>query len=435
MTAFDRFDRRFGDALDDLASPHVPEYFEDVLSTAMRQSQRPAWTFLERWIPVSTLTRRSVLVPGVPWRTVAILLALLALLVAGAVISLGLRSDRTPAPPFGLAANGLISYVSDGDVYSRDLVTGAEELLVGGSATDVFPVFSRDGLSLAWFRVTSDGGDFATLMVANADGTDARSLGEAAIYDWMSWSPTSDALAVIAAVDAERTLSIVPIARGEEARAIDLPVEPEGGVVWRPPAGDELIFGGSDGVRHAIYGVSPDGTDFRQISADGRSDSYGGPYDITPDGSRMVFTEGGDIVEVGVLDLGTGDQRIFGAELPAPPEYSGGLQHHGHPSISPDGTTILFGRYWNELGGTINHQLYTASIDGDGADAVALGPVHRSQSGHNPFWQAYSPDGEVIIVVENDTFLAWTVHPDGTARDELDWRELGDPPTWQRVAP
>ncbi len=134
MTPFDRFDRRFADALDDLASP-IPDYFEDALAVALSRPQRPAWTFPERWIPMSTLTRRSVLVPGVPWRTIGILLALLALLVAGAVISIGLRPDRTPAPPFGLAANGLIAYASDGDLYSRDLVTGAEELFVGGPET------------------------------------------------------------------------------------------------------------------------------------------------------------------------------------------------------------------------------------------------------------------------------------------------------------
>ena len=95
MTAFDRFDDRFGarlhDAIEDLASPQFPDYFDDVLAEAVAQRQRPAWTFPERWIPMSTLARRPAFVPALPWRTIGIALLLLALLVAGAIISFGLR--------------------------------------------------------------------------------------------------------------------------------------------------------------------------------------------------------------------------------------------------------------------------------------------------------------------------------------------------------
>ena len=95
MTAFDRFDARFGarlhDALEDLASPQFPEYFDDVLAEATARGQRPAWTFPERWIPMSTIARRPSFAPALPWRTIGIALLLLALLVAGAIISFGLR--------------------------------------------------------------------------------------------------------------------------------------------------------------------------------------------------------------------------------------------------------------------------------------------------------------------------------------------------------
>ena len=435
MTAFDRFDSRFADALDDLASPQFPDYIDDVLAEATRHAQRPAWTFLERWIPMSAVTRRSILVTPVPWRTVGILLILLAMVIAGAVISIGLNPDLKPAPPFGLAANGQITYASGGDLYTRDFTTGAEELLVGGPEQDVYPQYSRDGLSLAWYRLEPNEALGATLMVANADGSGVRPLFGPLEIDYAAWSPASDSLAVISsAVGGERTLSIVPTGRGEEARAIELPVVPEVGVEWRPPDGRELIFGAAAGGEHAIYGIRPDGSGLRQISRTGTADSFWGPYDITPDGSRMLFTDG-QVVNIGILDLDSGEQRVFGVELPAPPDYDGGVEHHGSASILPDGERILFGRYWNQLENEINHQLYVASIDGDGADAVALGPVHRSQSGRNPFWQAIAPDGETIVVVENDTLETWTVQPDGSEREVLDWRELGDPPAWQRVAP
>ncbi len=56
--------------------------------------------------------------PALPWRTIGIALLLMALLVAGAIISFGLRPDPLPAP-FGPAANGLISYQTEGDLYTR----------------------------------------------------------------------------------------------------------------------------------------------------------------------------------------------------------------------------------------------------------------------------------------------------------------------------
>jgi hypothetical protein len=38
----------------------------------------------------------------------------------------------SPAPPFGLAANGPVIYSENGDIYARDLETGTITLLVGG---------------------------------------------------------------------------------------------------------------------------------------------------------------------------------------------------------------------------------------------------------------------------------------------------------------
>ena len=437
MTAFDRFDDRFGarlhDAIEDLASPQYPDYIDDVLAKAVAQRQRPAWTFPERWIPMSTLARRPSLAPALPWRTIGIALLLMALLVAGAIISFGLRQDPLPAP-FGPAANGLISYQAEGDIYTLDLVTGEERLIVGGPAVDVGPGFSRDGQSVAWLRLEENEALGGTLMVANADGSDARALLGPLELISASWSPTSDSMAVITApIGGEATLSIVSTRSGEIAE-IAVPVQPEVGVEWRPPDGDELIFGAADHGVHSIYGVRPDGTELRQIAPDGNHDSYWAPYDITPDGGLMLYSTGGDLVDIHVLDLRTGEERPFGASLPEPEDFDGNLQHHGSPSILPDGKTIVFGRYWNEHDDTINHQMWAASIAGDGADAVAIGPVHRSQSGHNPFWQAVAPDGTKVLVFENDTNEAWLADPTGGPLESVDLPQLGDPPSWQRVA-
>ena len=78
--------------------------------------------------------------------------------------------------------------------------------------------------------------------------------------------------------------------------------------------------------------------------------------------------------------------------------------------------------------------MWAASIASDGADAVAIGPVHRSQAGHNPFWQAVAPDGENVLVVENDTNVAWLADPTGGQLESVELPQLGDPPSWQRLA-
>jgi Tol biopolymer transport system component len=437
MTAFDRFDEQFGarlsDALDDLATPQFPDYFDDVLAEAMAHRQRPAWTFAERWIPMSTLARRPVLVAGVPLRTLAIALLLLALLVAGAVISVGLRNDDVPAP-FGPAANGLIAYQAGGDIYTHDLATGEEQTIVSGPELDVGPTFSRDGQWVAWLRLETEESEDGTVMVARADGSEARALTDPIELTWSAWSPDSESLAVISsAVGEEDRLSVISIDPNAEASTIVVPVTPEGFVEWRPP-GDELIFMGFDGMFRAIYGVHPDGTGYRMISTNGGADDFWAPVEMTPDGDLMLYTDGTPI-GVSILDLESGEVRAFGAALPDPAEYDGKRQYSGSPSILPDGETIVFGRYWNDDGTRINHQLWTASIAGNGSDAVPLGPVHRSQGGRNPFWQAVAPDGKSILVVENDTLEAWLTDPAGETREPLDLGELNDPPSWQRVAP
>lgn len=436
MSAFDIFERRLGDALDDLASPQFPDYFDDVLAVAVSRPQRPAWTFPERWLPVSAVTRPTVFTPPLPWRTIGILLALLALLVATAVTSMGLRRDD-PAPPFGLAENGLIAYLADGDIYTRDLESGEQKLVIGGTTDDVFPLFSRDGLSLAFIRLAPEGDDTADLMVSNADGTAVRSLLGDAVFDGLAWSPDSTEIAVIhTSPDGSRVLSLVPT-DGSGATALELPVEPAGDVLWRPPDGSELIFQARDGERRAIYGVRPDGTGFRQVSDPSTIGAFSGPYEVTADGSEMFFTriDTDFRPSVRVLDLETGEQRAFGEALPPPPDWDGKLALTGSPSISADGESVVFGRYWNEANGLVNHQLWIASVHGDGSDAVPLGPVHRSRSGHNPFYQAFAPDGTAVLVHTTDTSETWIADPTDGSVQAIDWGEVHDPPSWQRRAP
>ena len=174
MSAVDRFDQRFTGLLEDLGAASYPDYFDDALEVAMHRTQRPTWTFPERWLPMGVLAQRRTMVPSVPWRIVG-LVAVLALLAAALVVALG--SQRRVPPPFGIAANGVVAVAHDGDIYVRDTVDGTERLIVGGDQRDVAPLFSRDGTRLAFYRAAvNESADGGTLYVAAPDGSDLRAL-------------------------------------------------------------------------------------------------------------------------------------------------------------------------------------------------------------------------------------------------------------------
>ena len=98
MTVDQRFERTLPDVLADLYLGPTPDYRDDLLSQTARTSQRPAWTFPERWIPMADLASRPAYIPRVSWRTIAVALVILALLIAGTVVFVGSRQPRLPLP-------------------------------------------------------------------------------------------------------------------------------------------------------------------------------------------------------------------------------------------------------------------------------------------------------------------------------------------------
>jgi hypothetical protein len=435
MTASDRFDVLLADALDDLAAPHYPDYFDVVLDRAVRRTQRPAWTFPERWLPMSTLARGSTLVPALPWRAIGLILVLVALLAVAFAVTVGQAPSRNPAPPFGLAANGAVAYAVDGDIYVRDTPTSEARLILGGPTTDVFPTFSRQGTQMAFIRLEGEGSAATeTLMVAEADGSDARVVQTADTIASADWSTDGTSIALVAIDRGARSLFIASTTDDAAPSEVSLPVPNVYEVDWRPPRGDELVVLAGTNEQRGFYAVRPDGTGFRPVSPAGTDGDFMPPFALSPDGGRLAYTEGGAQVRIRILDLESGDAPYWGEALPA---LSDGdtVEHWGFPVISPDGTRFAFGRYWDEADGTINHQVFVASVGSDGADAVAVSQLHRSVSGHDPFGYSFAPDGRHVIIQLNDVEETWLADLQGGAPRLLGWGAVMDPPNWQRVAP
>jgi hypothetical protein len=102
MTTFDRFERSIPELMTELAPARVPEYLDDMLRQTAGATQRPAWSFPERWLPVE-ITARPLSMRSFPWRPVLVLALVVALIAAGLALYAG-SQNRVPTP-FGPAGN------------------------------------------------------------------------------------------------------------------------------------------------------------------------------------------------------------------------------------------------------------------------------------------------------------------------------------------
>ena len=223
MTAFDRVERHLPELFDEIAGAGIPDYFDDMLQTTTQARQRPAWSSLERWIPMGVIARPLPFRP-IPWRLIAVA-ALLVILAAAALVYVGSR--RVIPPPFGLARNGaLLIGTAGGDVVTVDPATGREVPVVSGPAFDSGPFYSHDGQRFVFNRGTSATDTATALYLANEDGSDVRELFPAGIdIGWFEWSPTDDRAVITPTVDGKGTLAIVNLAdRSRTNIPIDLDV-------------------------------------------------------------------------------------------------------------------------------------------------------------------------------------------------------------------
>jgi hypothetical protein len=122
MMPIDRFERQLPVLLDELARPQTPAYFESLLGQAARTRQRPAWTILERWLPMVDVARQPVIAPRMRLRTVGLGLLLIGLILA-VIAAIAIGSRPNVPTPFGLALKGLVAYSADGDIFVGDSVS------------------------------------------------------------------------------------------------------------------------------------------------------------------------------------------------------------------------------------------------------------------------------------------------------------------------
>jgi hypothetical protein len=166
-------DRTFTAWLEERAQPHAPTGLAaDIVERTARTRPRPAWRIPERWFSMPT-TIRLALIP----RDLLLILALwliLALTVAGAAIGGRITFTRAvlPAPVSGPAANGLIAFERDSDIWVVEPDGSGERPLIASPGIQLAPSWSRDGTRIAYWSAETDAGPWD--LVVGGWGWDRR---------------------------------------------------------------------------------------------------------------------------------------------------------------------------------------------------------------------------------------------------------------------
>jgi Tol biopolymer transport system component len=430
MISSDRFDRRLPEILEEISQPRTPDYFDDLVGLSARTHQRPAWSLLERWLPVVDIARQPAFARQVPWRPIAVL-TLILLLIAATLAWVAGSQPRVPAP-FGPARNGLVVYSKGGDIFTADPVTGLSTAILKGPGNDVNPRWSDDGTRVAFERIIN--GDAGDLYVARADGSDPVQVTPQPVPGITSYAFSPNDKEILFAASASGIPAVfIAEADGSGIHRLDVPGRATD-AQWRPPDGSEILVmdDGSDqnGTDTTIYSVSAADGKVRTIlqgaDADGR---FRGHATWSPDGTKISFGEwmgiNGIDVHTHIMNAdGTGDRSLpmpTGAVWQAPLNWSN------------DGTRLLAIRGYT--GGEDQSRPVIVPVDGTGPGLEFASP---SGSGSLTDW-AWAPDDSAILGTPTDVSgnLVDQVLLDpaiGTSRTPS-WGASVSQPSWQRIAP
>jgi Tol biopolymer transport system component len=432
VTTFDRFDpfeRRITEAIDEIAAARPLDYLDDILRQTARTSQRPRWTFPERWIPMDSALSRPSFGRRLPLRPL-IILALLAALAASA-LALYVGTQKRLPPPLGPAVNGQIVFGQDGDLYAADTLSGTPRLLLSGEGEQSGPGLSPDGQLIAYDNVIKGAN---RVSVAEIDGSNPRVILEHPFsggtaqwsYDSRSMVLTTEALG--------HELWIAP-ADGSGAREVSLPGLDPYEATWDPTRPGVLLVRFEDTKTKDVdlYYVDVNAAPriLSKLDLIGQN-LYGPSWEFSglafsPDGATIAFNSveaeaTGEHFWAHLINRDGTNDRVARLPSTVQPLYS-----QAWSVYSPDGTWIAMESWWSLPGGRQVNQIALVPSDGSGP-ARPIGPVITGSS----LLKSWSPDGTKVLMCAVDLSEIYAIDPLTGASERLPW---SDCPNWQRLAP
>jgi Tol biopolymer transport system component len=384
---------------------------------------------------MTDITSRPAFVPRVPFRAIGVALIIISLLLAAVAVYVGSNETRLPAP-FGVAANGVIAFADpNGAILTADPVTGSSTVIVAGSGHER-PIFSPDGRRLALLHANAAGA--FDVVVTDQLGQARRTITTEPLtsVDLLTWSPEGGSVVAIVPsgqvlfFDASRTapprvltdpggtpVSIAPASSGLHAQNL-----------FRPPAGNELLFVERNGAGLGLYAIGADGTGRRTIIDAETAGPTIASLEVpewSPDGTQVA---------VSISALGEGDQRklwIVNADGTGlrPLTHGQDARDEGHLQWSPDGTKVAFGRWIYAADGGVDVRPLTV-VNVETGSETEIGEA--SNNGFNGW--TWSPDGQGILSVPEatDQILVFPIDPSVRPETHPNWISAGAP-TWQRT--
>jgi len=426
MMPTDRFDRQLPVLLDELAQPRTPDYFDDLLGLTAGMRQRPAWTLLERWLPMVDIARQPAFVRQVPWRPIAVLTLILVLLAASLLFVIG-SQQRVPAP-FGPARNGLVAYATGGDIYTADPTTGATKVVVAGPETDLRPVFSLDGAWLAFERKAADGS--GRLYVAKVNGTALTEVTREPLVGITAYAFSPDGREMVISAGPESEPSIhVAKSDGTGVRMVQTglrAIEP----AWRPPDGAEVLYTGFDASEYGgLYAFDADTGKVRTI-VEPSTGRYRGAAKWSPDGAQIAYNEWVESNDMTVRTHiiaadGTGDRL-----LPTDPD----ARWEAFKAWSNDGKRLITTRGYTGLGDDVRVAVVPVDGSSPGVEIEYPGSVQLECCSS---WES-APDDTTILGTPTDASgqaLSQVMLDPKTGKSRTVPWSTNSYPAWQRLAP
>ena len=355
---------------------------------------------------MTTVPLERVPAGGNRWRT----LGLLALIAILAVVFLGLAVGSMPKTvlPYGLAANGLVAYGRDGDIFTVDPHTGVRRAIVTGPEDDGDPRWSLDGTRVAFLRHVEDGDQ---LVIVDGDGGDPKVVStetmEVIDPDGIKWAPDGRTIAVVSGPD-------IVLVDTVDGRTTTLPVDHrELEVFWRPPDGRELLFLGGWWPGITLTTISLTDGSIRKVPLPPGIREGLRPMGWTPDGTRIVATYATSVdgqMKTGLIDPDTGAETILDVA-------------YGH--VSNDGTRVA----------GLGPDDSVCVVDIGGGPCVDISRRNQSNDGSHGEGLQWAPNDEWIFVRtangRRPVALATGAGASGLAAD---WVAVGAE-SWQRRAP